>query len=228
MTAPACARRARSALTFVELLLAMAIMSIIGMGLASHLRAGIGVWRRSQRDAEQAQRLRVTWWRLSRDLANAVRLEPPDDPAPDTELSTDHLAFYTSEPAVGASPGGLWQVTYELRSADASASPAAGDAAALELVRRARRPGAAEPTEAVLLRDLESWRIEYPEAAEELPTLEDPAWRFVASPWPVEQGLPRLVRLTVVPAGAGPEASRQWQWLFGIPHGVIASHDDAG
>jgi len=57
--------------TFVELLIAATIMSVLFVGLGSHLRGGILVWRRTTATAEAVQRERVGFDRMEHDLANA-------------------------------------------------------------------------------------------------------------------------------------------------------------
>jgi type II secretory pathway pseudopilin PulG len=62
-------------LTFVELLIAATMMSILFIGLGTHLRGGINVWQRTTATVEALQRQRVAMDRLERDVANAFLYE---------------------------------------------------------------------------------------------------------------------------------------------------------
>jgi len=96
------ARRALRGLTLVELLIAATMMSILFLGLTTHLRGGITVWQRVTQTGEAIQRQRIAWDWLERDLANAypyteARQEP--DKLPDVQFSSNRLAFVTIQPA---------------------------------------------------------------------------------------------------------------------------------
>jgi prepilin-type N-terminal cleavage/methylation domain-containing protein len=216
-------RRPRRGLTFVELLVAVSIIAIVGVGLASHLRGALMVWRRSQIQAEQSQRLRVTWQRLSRDLANAVLADPPDATDSSTDLSTAALTFATVlPPRTPSDPPRLARVSYELQPSENRAD--ASDTT-FDLVRTVETsvPSASgeAPRGVVLLRGLASMSIEYPIRSDELAGEGEAGWVFAEEPWPSDQLLPRVVRITLVPAGPGDEESRAWRWVASIPHGTI-------
>lgn len=66
------AKRNVGGLTFVELLIAATILSVLITGLSSHLRGGGIVWRRTTETVEALQRQRAALDQLARDLANAV------------------------------------------------------------------------------------------------------------------------------------------------------------
>ena len=62
--------------TFVELLIAATMTSVMFVGVGTHLRGGLTVWRRATETAQMLRRERVALDRLSRDLANAVIYDP--------------------------------------------------------------------------------------------------------------------------------------------------------
>ncbi len=98
-------RRARRAqrengFTFVELLIAATIMSVLFVGLGSHLRGGILVWRRATATAETVQRERVGFDRMERDLANAFAYGATRStcaPIPDRAPGPPHAAKRKTE-----------------------------------------------------------------------------------------------------------------------------------
>jgi type II secretory pathway pseudopilin PulG len=62
--------------TFVELLIAATMTSVMFVGVGTHLRGGLSVWRRATETVETMRREHVALDRLSRDLANAVVYDP--------------------------------------------------------------------------------------------------------------------------------------------------------
>ena len=64
--------------TLVELLIAATMMSVLFIGLGSHLRGGIAVWRQTTQRVDALQRERVALDRLERDLANSVIYDQRD------------------------------------------------------------------------------------------------------------------------------------------------------
>jgi len=88
-------------LTFVELLIAVLMVSILFVGLSTHLRAGMTVWERVTQSTEMRQRERTSLERLERDLANAFVLD--ERPVTDTPLTpvvftASTMAFYSVPP----------------------------------------------------------------------------------------------------------------------------------
>lgn len=66
----------RRGFTFIELLIAMTIFTIIATVIYSSLRAGIRVWNRSNQTIEEFQSMRVFFAMVSSDLRNAVVFDP--------------------------------------------------------------------------------------------------------------------------------------------------------
>ncbi len=97
----------RSGLTFVELLIAVLMVSILFVGLSTHLRAGMTVWERVTQSTEMRQRERTSLERLEKDLANAFvfdeRATAYGTPSDTTLLSpavfsSSTVAFYSVPP----------------------------------------------------------------------------------------------------------------------------------
>jgi len=117
--------------TLVELLIAATMMSILMIGLGSHLRGGLLVWRRTTESAEFLQRQRVALDRMARDLANAVAYQDvrEDVPLPPASIATDSFQWVAAHQALagvdsvrwvtyscgpGEDPQGLWRTSRPL------------------------------------------------------------------------------------------------------------------
>ena len=97
----------RRGFTFVELLIAATMLSILFAGVGSHLRGGLTVWERVRGTLEPLQRQRVAWERLERDLAGAVILDPRsnaygsgDGELPSPRFAGDALAWFSVDHTV--------------------------------------------------------------------------------------------------------------------------------
>ena len=90
-----------SGLTFVELLMAATIFSILMVGFSAHLRGGLVAWHRATTTLETLQRQRVVVERLTQDLANAVIIDPRPGATPSVVFGADTLQFYTVQPVRG-------------------------------------------------------------------------------------------------------------------------------
>ena len=86
--------------TFVELLIAATMMSVLFVGLGSHLRGGIIVWRRATSTTETLQRQRVALQRLEQDLANTFEYGAPDG-VPALVFGSQDLQVTTLGPQFG-------------------------------------------------------------------------------------------------------------------------------
>jgi len=73
------------------------MLSVLFIGLGSHLRGGIMVWRQATQTAEALQRERVALDRLERDLANAMVYEDAreDAPLPEPAFGSSELRWVT-------------------------------------------------------------------------------------------------------------------------------------
>lgn len=97
----------RRAFTFVELLIAATMMSILFVGLGAHLRGGLTVWQRTQHVARPLQQQRAAVELLGRELASAIVYDarPNAYGAADGELAmpqfgANRLAWFTVDRTV--------------------------------------------------------------------------------------------------------------------------------
>jgi type II secretory pathway pseudopilin PulG len=111
--------------TFVELLIAATMMSILFLGLGAHLRGGLTVWQQATTRGDVLQHRRVALDRLERDLANAVVYDTRADAygtgagqLPPVEFSEDAAAWFTVERAAGAKVPAVRAVTYRCETID--------------------------------------------------------------------------------------------------------------
>ena len=175
-----------SGLTFVELLMAATIFSILMVGLSTHLRGGIVAWRRATVTIDELQQRRMALERLTQDLANGVVVETrPDSPV---AFGPEALAFYTVQPVRGMSQDNarVWLVTYHLQQT----------AETKALVRQAQTIRQAqarlEPQTTQLLAHVERLTIRYGS----LPEGNEPqiVWR---TSWDDRSQFPQLLEMTV-------------------------------
>lgn len=202
-----------SGFTFVELLIAATMMSLLFVGLGAHLRGGLIVWRRATETTQTLQQQRVAMDRLERDLATAILYDPRPEsygseigalPAP--EFGVDRLAWFTVAPASPARPARVHAVTY-------ACAPVSGVPG---LWRTARSLGEARagslPQPQRLLPDCEtlSMRYAYLPAAASEPLEWKAEWQAP------EHTLPRLVEVSIRFASGG-SLTR----IFAIPAGIL-------
>ena len=112
---------APSGFTFVELLIAATMISVLIVGLAAHLRGGIIVWQRATQTTEALQRQRVALGRLERELANAIVYDERDaaygsreGQLPSPEFGAHDLRWFTVVPS-GKGISTVRFVTYECK-----------------------------------------------------------------------------------------------------------------
>jgi len=88
-------------LSLVEMLIALAIFSILAVSVSSIFRAGVKIWRAGELSMEKNQKVRNIFYTMGRDLKNAVAYSE-DMPF---EGAADKLSFMTVVPAL-AGPAG--------------------------------------------------------------------------------------------------------------------------
>jgi type II secretion system protein J len=217
-------------LTFVELLMAATLFSILMVGLSAHLRGGILAWRRAQVMVDELQRVRVALERLTQDLANAVLVDSRADATPKTLFAADALQFLTTQPPPGLSavPSGtgqagahqaasrIWVVTYRL---DDGIQPSALLRSA-QTVRAAR--ASLEARTDTLLANVKRLAIRYGYLSNTAaPGVE---WRAT---WDDPAQLPKLLELTI--ELERPSAlPRQIRRVVVIPQGILKSVEETG
>ena len=196
--------------TLVELLIAATMMSVLFIGLGSHLRAGISVWRLTTQRVDALQRERIALDRLERDLANSVLYDQRDDAygseegkLPPPQFGATSLAWYTVSPTTQRPSVRFVTYACEPREDTTSlwrTSQSVGEA-------RAKR----EPSKELLLPGCESLRVRY---AYEPPAVSEALdWRET---WLFSKELPRLMEVTVR-MSSGREVGR----VIAIPQGSL-------
>jgi type II secretory pathway pseudopilin PulG len=208
--------------TFVELLIAATMVSVLITGVGVHLKGGLTVWQRATTTAEQLQRRQVAWQRLERDLAHAViyasQDEPPLAPAdpeapqpfPNPEFGASSLSWYTAVPAAGLRPASVRLVRYGCESVDGVEGLWRSSQTTSEA-----RLGKTEPVRELVLPGCEALALQYAyrllsEEQDGVYELSwDPEWREAVTT------LPRLIEVTATVDG------RDLQRICEIPIGVF-------
>lgn len=203
----------RSGFTLVELLLAAVIMAILTVGLSTHLRGGITVWRTTNRMTEALQRERIAMDRLGRDWANATLYDPRADAygteagsLPEPYLGPNSMSWFTVEaPSRGGLPS-VRMVTYECDARDgasglwrtsrslAEARARLGGTAVLLVPGCTQLSAQYASTPAGGTGSLE-WSATWDDSPELLPALVDVGWQG--------EHVGRVRRIYVVPSGGG-------------------------
>lgn len=111
--------------TFVELLVAATMISVLFVGLGTHLRGGLIVWQRATSSGEALQQERVAFDRLERDLANAIVFDNRKSAygdgrgqLPRPRFRDSELAFFTVSAARRRQPPTVQFVTYDCKELD--------------------------------------------------------------------------------------------------------------
>jgi type II secretory pathway pseudopilin PulG len=202
----------RTGFTFVELLIAATMMSVLFVGLGAHLRGGLTVWQQATLRGEALQRQRAAFDRFDRDLANTFVYDGRDgaygaDPGklPPPRFGEDALTLFT----VDRLPGGLSAVrivTY--RCEEREGTPG--------LWRTSQSVGEAraklEPAAELLLEGCSALSLRYAQ-----PGTGDPG----TLEWGVPDGtgaltLPRLIRVSLE-LSSGAQLSR----VCAVPSGTL-------
>jgi type II secretory pathway pseudopilin PulG len=198
-----------SGLTLVELLIAATMMSILFLGLATHLRGGITVWQRVTDTAEalQRQRLGLDW--LERDLANIFEYEDARDTLPPPEFTRERLAFVTLQPTGYKQFARVRFVRYECAEHDGlkglwRVSLTIGEA-------RAGREVA--PT--LTLPGCDEWSLRYAYLASSTQAASEPKPLEWHDEWKLDQKLPRLIQVSFKLSG------QTMLRIFAIPAGAL-------
>ena len=203
-------------LTFVELLVAATMMSILFVGLGAHLRGGITVWNRATQTVEALQRQSLALEMLERDLANAFVYNPQPDSQPAPQFAAQAMRFFTVGPAGSNGIPVVQVVSYECANADSAAWLSRASQSVSEEL--ANRPPKQKPL--LQLNTCAAFSITYAYLPEQAPPPED----FETFDWQGQwdetttHELPRLLRVSVQPMGR-PGVTR----VFGVPAGVLKS-----
>ena len=177
----------RRGFTFVELLIAATMMSVLFVGLAAHLRGGITLWLRTTKTIESLQRQRVALDRLERDLANAFVYGAA---RPAWEAETERVSWTTVEPASREHASRVRVVSYEC-------GPRGGVEGFWRIsqsVSEARSGAETEPERLLDGCEALTIRYAYQPADPSQPLAWETAWRKAAD------ALPKLVEVTLTRA----------------------------
>jgi type II secretory pathway pseudopilin PulG len=199
--------------TLVELLIAATMMSVLFIGLGSHLRGGIAVWRQTTQRVDALQRQRVALDRLERDLANAFVYDPSGSaqPAPPAlRFEPSQLAFYTIQPKTQQQQPAVRYVTYWYGQRDVDGTSTQGLWRTSQSLGEARSPSH-KPAQELILPECETLSLRYAYApADETAALE---W---LDKWLYQNVLPRLIEVTVR-MSSGRDVTR----VMAIPQGSL-------
>lgn len=208
------------------------MMSVLFVGLVSHLRGGVVVWQRVTEAADGLQRQRVAFGRLERELANAVVFDPSpnaygDDVGqlPPAMFGGGALRWYTASAApAGGRAASIRLVTYSCQAVGGQEglwriSQSIGEA------RTAHDP---EPEASnLLLSGCRGWTIRYAYARA------TPSGQGASAGGPLEWRdqwestqpgeLPRLLRVSIELASEGRQGTRgiTAEHVLTIPTGVL-------
>ena len=125
--------------TFIELLIAATMVSILFVGLSSHLQGGMTVWRLATTTTAARQRERVAFERFARDLANSFVYDTQESSQPVPQFGSGALKWFTvSARNAGGAPAvrvvsyecaqvgetvGLWRTSQSVSEARAGRDP---------------------------------------------------------------------------------------------------------
>ena len=201
-------------LTFVELLMAATIGAILMVGLATHVHGGITAWRRTVSAVDDLERLHEALACLTRDLANAVIVDPQPGATPQAVFGGHALAFCTIPSASDAAAAGPRWVTYHVGEQE-------GGAAVLRSVCPLQEARAgAMTTPQVLLPHVARWTLRYGYRDAHAAGV---VWR---PQWTAIQRVPQLVEVTFEFSRPVAQVSTL-RHLVLAPGGLLASTDDA-
>ncbi len=189
--------------TFVELLLAATILSVLFVGLGAHVRGGVIVWRRTTSGLEALQRRRVALDRLGDDLANAVLFNDGsvDAPLPARSFGESELRFVSVDRGYSVRAPALRVITYRCGDEDG----VAGLWRTSLTLAQARMNEEVKPQR--MLEGCTALRLRYGYAGAEGIEWQD-AWRFPdEQPQVIEAqfefaGRPTLRQVLIIPTGA--------------------------
>ena len=206
-------------------MIAATMMSVLFVGLGSHLRGGLTVWHRATTMSDTLQYQRVAWDRLDRDLANALVFDTRTGAYGDTSgqlplpsFGEAQLRFFTVSSSGARQPDSVRFVTY---ACDEHAGTTGLWRTSQPLgAARARSP---EPAPELVLPDCAALAFQYAylpsPPTEQQPQRQTPEELIWKSTWPDDADqplrLPRLVEVSI--RAAGHEVRR----LCAIPTGVF-------
>ena len=208
----------------MELLVAATMMSVLFVGLGTHLRGGLTVWQRATSSGEALQQERVAFDRLERDLANAIVFDDQEDAYGDgrgrlpwPQFGDSELAFFTISAARRRQPPTVQFVTYDCEELDGT--PGLWRTSLSVGAARTRSPATEMER---LLPDCEDLSFHYAYLPGDEGARQEIQWKPA---WPDDLEkrlrLPRLVNVSLQAAG------RETRHLCAVPAGVFGAAEEA-
>jgi len=204
--------------------MASVIFSMLLVGLTVHLRGGLTAWRRATTITEDLQTIRLSLERMERDLASAFVFQADDQWPLSADFASDAMAFYVvrADPSSAEDERLAGFVRYQVE-------PGEGAPALTRSLQTIREAAAGRPAVAEPLLDVAQVQFRYGELAEEAEEGESAggyqlAWQPT---WDAPGHLPKLIELTVTPAG-GSGSARPIRQVFVIPSGRLSAPSDEG
>ncbi len=221
-------RDCRGGLTFVELLLAVTMVAILFVGLGTHLRGGIAVWRRVTQSTEARQGVRAAIDRMSRDLSGAFIFDDrPEAYAAQTEwalapaeLNGNSVAVYTAASRQWDESSSVRRVSYWCgRSGEQT-----GLWRSSWSVAQVRAKQGPDPE--LILADCEAHSLKYAYLRSDDPGRQSEPIEWRAAWQETPKFLPRLIDVTLTVAGrpdpqGNAAARRTLETVMMIPAGVL-------
>ena len=104
--------------TFIELIIAATIMSVLFVGLGTHLQGGVRVWRRVTGETETLRERHFALDQFRRELVNAIAYDPREEAVVAPYFGHTELRWVTVRPTTAARPGAVEYVTYRCAEQD--------------------------------------------------------------------------------------------------------------
>ncbi len=181
-------------LTFVELLMAATMFSILAIGFSAHLHGGVTAWRRATSTLERLQIMRVACDQLAQDLANAIVFDATGTWHPKAAFGAEDMQLYTLQRASRA-PAGVGRVAFVRYDIVSDADAGTALTRSVESAQEAAADAPARPQ--TVLTGVASWRLRYGyvNEAQVRPPGEAILWR---DEWNNDaSAIPRLVEVTI-------------------------------
>ncbi len=202
-------RSAHRGFTLVELMIAATMMAVLMVGLGTHLRGAVTVWRRTRAAVDRLQRERVAMERLSQDLANAFVYDGSERAPIHHEFSGQAARWCTLVSATdarsGPSTAARW-VAYRCATGEEPQGLLRTEQSASQA-----RDGTAEVSPHALVPDCAGLAFRYGYLPAE--GQEGLVWEGL---WPYEKELPRLIEVTLTRADG-----RRLRVLLAPPSGSL-------
>lgn len=177
--------------TFVELLLAAVMISVLVVGIGAHLRGGFNVWTRATSDRAHDQRIRVALEWIQRDFSGAFVYDPQESETPIHQFGSDSAQWVNMQKGTDQEFPSPYLINYRCDLIEGSS----------RLVRTKQTINAflqdVEPPVYILFDDCETLAFLYAYKGDD--TSETLDWR---SEW-MEQEIPKLIRVIIDTSDGG-------------------------